>query len=101
MSPSDLLPIIGGLLQWARAQSKFSEILYVLIVIAASSLFYLLANPENAFSQRWDVILGGWWQQVMVILSATQLVSSTSNIINEVRPATAKMSAMLPVTNSQ
>lgn len=101
MNPNDLLPFIGIGLQWARAQQKFAEFWYLGIVVVASIGFYAIGHPVDGFAQRWDIVVAGCWAAAQTILSMTQLVSSGSNVINDLRGNAAKPPAILPVTNSQ
>lgn len=97
----ELLPYIGGALQWARAQKKFSEVWFLLIVAVSSFGFYLLAHPTDAFSVPWNVIVTGWWEQAKTILAMVQTISSGSNVIASMRKPGDPVPAALPVTDSQ
>ena len=101
MNPNDFLPLIGMGLQWARAQAKFADLYYLLIVAGASVGFYALGHPIDAFAQRWDIVVAGCWTSAQTILSFTQLTSSGSNVLNDIRGSQGPVPGALPVTNSQ
>ena len=96
----EFLPYIAGALQWARARKKFAEVWFLLIVAAASFVFYLMAHPTDAFSVPWNMIVLGWWEQAKTILATVQVISSTSNVVVAVR-GDNPVPGMVPVTDSQ
>lgn len=95
----EILPYLSILLQWARAQQKFSEVWYAGIVVVASFGFYLWATP-TPFSGPWQDIVGLWWEQAKTILALTQAVSTGANIAVKLK-AGSPSNPLIPVTNSK
>lgn len=92
----EALPYIATALQWARAQAKFSELYFALIVAASSFGFYMLAHPSDAFSQPWNLIVSGWWEQAKTILASVQATSTVANIA--VKMGANGKNPLIPVT---
>lgn len=92
----EVLPYIAIALQWARAQAKFSEVYFALIVVVSSFGFYLMAHPTDAFSQPWNLVVAGWWEQAKTILASVQATSTVANIA--VKMGMSNKSPLIPVT---
>lgn len=94
----EALPYLAIALQWARSQPKFSEVYFAAIVVVSSFGFYMLAHPSDAFTQPWNLIVSGWWEQAKTILASVQATSTVANIAvkmgandkNPIIPVTAK-----------
>lgn len=75
-----LFPYLGILLQWARAQKRFSEWWYAAVVLLAGVGMYAWATP-GWYEQDWRVIVGGLKDQILVILGVTQATSTGANLV--------------------
>ncbi len=73
----------------------------MLIVAASSLLFYMIAHPTDAFAHGYADVFQGWWDQAKGILAMTQVASSGSRVLVDIRGSNAPVPMAIPITNSQ